>query len=87
MPVILHPDEHDAWLNCPAEEALALVREYPASKLNVARTTDLGSRRPTIQMCGIKGAVSAIVRKPTFGDWREALARDRENDSTSTGYI
>ena len=38
MPVILHPDEHDAWLNAPAEDAIALVRKYPASRLIVNRT-------------------------------------------------
>lgn len=38
MPVILHPDEHDAWLRAPAEEAMALVRKYPADKLVVDRT-------------------------------------------------
>ena len=40
MPVILHPDEHEAWLNCPAEDAIALVRKYPASRLVVDRTDD-----------------------------------------------
>lgn len=40
MPVILHPDEHDAWLNCPAEDALALLRKYPASNLVVNRTDE-----------------------------------------------
>jgi putative SOS response-associated peptidase YedK len=40
MPVILHPEEHDAWLNCPAEDALALVRKYPASRLLVDRTDE-----------------------------------------------
>lgn len=32
MPVILHPDEHEAWLRAPAEEAMALVKKYPADK-------------------------------------------------------
>ena len=41
MPVILHPIEHDAWLNAPAEEAIALVRKYPASRLLVDRTGNL----------------------------------------------
>ena len=40
MPVILHPDEHDAWLNGPAEEAMALVRKYPAARLAVERTDE-----------------------------------------------
>lgn len=40
MPVILHPDEHDAWLNAPAEEALALLRKYPAGRLAVDRTDE-----------------------------------------------
>ena len=38
MSVILHPDEHDAWLNAPAEDAIALVRKYPAGRLVVDRT-------------------------------------------------
>jgi len=40
MPVILHPDEHEAWLNCPADDAIALVRKYPASRLIVDRTSE-----------------------------------------------
>lgn len=40
MPVILHPDEHDAWLNAPAEDAIALVRKYPGGRLVVERTGD-----------------------------------------------
>jgi len=47
LPVILHPKEHDAWLNCPAAEALALVRKYPASRLTVTRTTDLWFKKST----------------------------------------
>lgn len=38
MPVILHPGEHDAWLNAPAEDAIALVRKYPANRLVVDRS-------------------------------------------------
>ena len=38
MPVILHPDEHDAWLNAPAEDAIALLRKYPANRLVVDHT-------------------------------------------------
>ena len=40
MPVILHPNDHDAWLNAPAEDAMALVRKYPADHLTVERTAD-----------------------------------------------
>lgn len=40
MPVILHPDEHEAWLRAPAEEAITLVRKYPASRLVVDRTAE-----------------------------------------------
>lgn len=40
MPVILHPDEHDAWLNAPAEDAIALVRKYAAARLVVDRTDE-----------------------------------------------
>lgn len=38
MPVILHPEDHDAWLRAPAEEAMALVAKYPADRLAVERT-------------------------------------------------
>lgn len=38
MPVILHPEDHDAWLQAPAEEAMALVAKYPADRLAVERT-------------------------------------------------
>lgn len=38
MPVILHPEDHDAWLNAPAEEAMKLVTQYPADRLVVERT-------------------------------------------------
>lgn len=44
MPVILHPDEHDAWLHAPAEEAISLVRQYPASRLVVDRTAEPWSK-------------------------------------------
>lgn len=40
MPVILHPDEHEAWLRAPAEEALVLLRKYPAGRLAVDRTEE-----------------------------------------------
>lgn len=45
MPVILHPDEHDAWLRAPAEEAMKLVRKYPADRLTVDRTAEPWTRR------------------------------------------
>lgn len=40
MPVILHSDEHEAWLHAPAEEALGLLRKYPAGRLAVHRTDE-----------------------------------------------
>lgn len=40
MPVILHPRDHDTWLNAPAEEAMALVTQYPADRLRVERTEE-----------------------------------------------
>jgi Uncharacterized conserved protein len=49
MPVILHPDEHDAWLNCPAEDALALLRKYPASRLVFDRTTEPWFKRKSVE--------------------------------------
>ena len=45
MPVILPADAHDAWLNAPAGEAMALVRQYPADRLGVERTVELWARR------------------------------------------
>lgn len=44
MPVILHPDEHEAWLRAPPEEAISLVRQYPASRLVVDRTAEPWSK-------------------------------------------
>lgn len=41
MPVILHPADHDAWLNAPAERAMALVAQYPADRLDVRPTDEL----------------------------------------------
>jgi putative SOS response-associated peptidase YedK len=38
MPVIPHPDEHDVWLRAPAEEAMTLVRKYPADRLVVRQS-------------------------------------------------
>jgi len=38
MPVILHAADHDAWLQASAEEAMKLVTQYPASRLEVERT-------------------------------------------------
>ncbi len=40
MPVILHPEAHEAWLRAPAEEAMALVTQYPADRLVVERTPE-----------------------------------------------
>ena len=40
MPVILHPDAHDIWLRGDADEAIALVTQYPADQLTVERTAD-----------------------------------------------
>src|SRR3546814_6877271 len=39
MPVILHHDEN-AWVNCPDEDALALVRKSPEGKRVVDRTEE-----------------------------------------------
>ena len=45
MPVILRPEDHDAWLHAPAEEAMALVAQYPAAQLQVRRTDEPWSTR------------------------------------------
>jgi putative SOS response-associated peptidase YedK len=33
MPVILDPEDFDAWLNCSVDEAMAFMRQYPADRL------------------------------------------------------
>ncbi|WP_340249754.1 SOS response-associated peptidase [Sulfitobacter pontiacus] len=33
MPAILAPDDYDAWLTAPAEDAFRLIRPYPAEKM------------------------------------------------------
>lgn len=40
MPVILHPQDYDAWLRAPAEEAFKLVRQYPGDRLVAEHTSD-----------------------------------------------
>jgi putative SOS response-associated peptidase YedK len=40
MPVILSPEDHEAWLHAPAEEALKLVRQYPAERLLINHTAE-----------------------------------------------
>lgn len=38
MPVILQPEDHAAWLTAPTDDALGLLRKYPADQLAVERT-------------------------------------------------
>ena len=33
MPAILAPDDYDAWLTAPAEDAFRLIIPYPAEKM------------------------------------------------------
>jgi putative SOS response-associated peptidase YedK len=40
MPVILNSEDHATWLHAPAEEALTLVRQYPADRLVIDHTTE-----------------------------------------------
>lgn len=40
MPVMLHPADHDRWLQAPAEEAMALVTQYPAEELVADHTAE-----------------------------------------------
>lgn len=49
MPVILHPDEHDAWLRAPADEAMTLVRKYPADRLVVDRTSEPWKKAKSVE--------------------------------------
>ncbi len=49
MPVILHPEDRDAWLNAPAEKAMALVRKYPADRLTVECTAEPWSARRSLE--------------------------------------
>lgn len=44
MPVILHTDDHDIWLNASADEAFTLVTQYPADRLAVERTSEAWRR-------------------------------------------
>ena len=41
MPVILHPEDHEAWLHAPAEEAMELVTQYPSDRLVIDHTPEL----------------------------------------------
>lgn len=45
MPVILRPEQHDQWLHAPADEAMALLTQYPAAMLCVERTDEPWSNR------------------------------------------
>lgn len=40
MPVILQPADHERWLMAPADEAMALVTQYPAEQLVADRTAE-----------------------------------------------
>ena len=40
MPVILQPEDHDAWLYAPVEQAMTLVKQYPADRLVVEHTSE-----------------------------------------------
>ena len=48
MPVILHPDDWDSWLHAETDQALELVKQYPANRLIVEPTDELWvpKRRP-----------------------------------------
>lgn len=53
MPVILRAEDHDQWLRAPANEAMELVTQYPASSLVVQRTSDpwsAGSAPPSTRL-------------------------------------
>lgn len=45
MPVILPANAHDIWLRAGADEAEALVQQYPAEQLTVERTAELWAKR------------------------------------------
>lgn len=53
MPVILHPDDHETWLRAPADEAVALVRRYPAGRLVVDRTDEAWFKRKSTEPEGL----------------------------------
>jgi len=36
MPVILHPEDFDAWLNCSVDTAMSFMKQYPAALLEAA---------------------------------------------------
>lgn len=48
MPVILHPDDWDSWLHAETDQALELVKQYPANQLIIEPTDELWvpKRRP-----------------------------------------
>lgn len=48
MPVILHPDDWNSWLHAETDQALELVKQYPANRLIVEPTDELWvpKRRP-----------------------------------------
>ncbi|MFG6489750.1 SOS response-associated peptidase [Roseateles sp. BYS78W] len=43
MPVILHPEDFDAWLNCSVDSAMSFMKQFPAEKLE-AEPAPLPSR-------------------------------------------
>ena len=45
MPVILRPEDHETWLQAPADEAFGLVRKYPGDRLVAEHSNDLWSNR------------------------------------------
>ncbi|MFC0104436.1 SOS response-associated peptidase [Sphingopyxis terrae] len=47
MPVILSRDAYDTWLRADAEEAFALVKQYPADRLSLERTSEPWFARKT----------------------------------------
>lgn len=48
MPVILHPDDWDSWLHAETDQALELVKQYPANQLIIEPTDEpwVPKRRP-----------------------------------------
>lgn len=49
MPVILHPQDHDQWLNAPPAGAQHLLQKYAADQLEVERTDVPWTRRRSEQ--------------------------------------
>jgi putative SOS response-associated peptidase YedK len=66
MPVILRPEDFDAWLNCTVAEAPSFMTQFPADQLEAEPFT-LPSRKSTKPKAGAK-PTPPVERGPETGD-------------------